>query len=320
MRWSSGHLYFDYAIGVDVDLAGAGFDLRRHRRIHHRRTFHSLHTHRHRWLEATGVEAQADQLVTAAAEGFGGQLCAGLEGCHGVLEQGVFVGLAGVRGDAEVHSTHFQGLQHFPGELGQCAEIGAFQAQLSALAPGSNFLALVVVHRVAVAAAGGDADAFDLARLGDAGIQGLADLRGEGGWVAVLGFAVEGDVHQVVGNFLSDLGAQCDLVIARFFGHDRGAQQGGGAQQQGGGEAGQWQHDDSFICWAHGVCAAFQRVDVAIRLNGLNPVPHFYGRLFIAVTLHAIERGSVQFALQLACCGVLPQLAVQRLGYTPAAR
>ncbi|MNU00893.1 hypothetical protein D3C72_2441330 [compost metagenome] len=57
--------------------------------------------------------------------------------------------------------------------------------------------------------------------------------------------AVEGDVHQVVGDFLIDLGAQGDLVVADLFGMGREAEQTSGAEEQGTGEAGQWQHDDS---------------------------------------------------------------------------
>jgi hypothetical protein len=48
-----------------------------------------------------------------------------------------------------------------------------------------------------------------------------------------------------VGDFLSDLGAQGNLVVANLVGMGREAEQASGAEDQGTGKTGQWLHDDS---------------------------------------------------------------------------
>ncbi|CAI8730598.1 hypothetical protein EMIT0P43_120124 [Pseudomonas jessenii] len=171
---------------------------------------------------------------------------AGLEGGHGVLEQGVFAGLAGRGGDSEVHAAHFQVGEQFAGQLRQRSEVRAFQAQFGALAPAGDFLALGVIDRVAVAAALAQSDVLDLLGLGQRLVHGGADIGGEFGRVGVLFFGVEGHDHQVAGHFLTDFGAQGNLVVMKLVG-GQGREAGDGANAQGeeGGAAAECVHEGS---------------------------------------------------------------------------
>ncbi len=80
--------------------------------------------------------------------------------------------------------------------------------------------------------------AFDRSGLAQRLVEGAGDLCGECRGVAVLRFAVEGHVHQVVVDLLADLGAQGDLVVARFVGLGAEAEQSGGADNEGSGKTG----------------------------------------------------------------------------------
>jgi len=155
-------------------------------------------------------------------------------------------------------------LQQFAGQLGQFGKFGAFQAQLGTFAPGTDALAIVAVHRVAVAAAQADLHALALPGAGDGLVEDLGDAGGQLGRIVVLGFAVEGDLHQVVGHLLAHFGAQADLVVVQGVGLGRAGQQGDGQQQ--GGETDGRDHANSL---AIGPQAVVIRVDVALAANGL---------------------------------------------------
>ncbi|CAI8999062.1 hypothetical protein EMIT0P44_80132 [Pseudomonas sp. IT-P44] len=197
------------------------------------------------WI-TVAVQVEVDDFVTLAAQRVGGQLCSGLEGGHGVFEQGVFAGLAGWRGDGEVHAAHFQVGEQFAGQFRQGGEVGAFQAQFGAFAPASDFLALGVVDRVAVAATLAQGDVFDLLGLGQRFVHGGADIGREFGRVGILFFGVEGHDHQVAGNFLTDFGAQGNLVVMQLVGgHGREAGDGANAEGEKGGAAAESVHENS---------------------------------------------------------------------------
>ncbi|MNE26029.1 hypothetical protein D3C80_1193790 [compost metagenome] len=141
-----------------------------------------------------------------------------------------------------MHVGHLQLVEQLAAELGEGGEVGTFQAQFGALAPGDDLAPLLLVDRIAVAAAEADADRLDRAGAGHGTIERVGDLRCQLGRVAELCLAVEGDVHAVVGNLTIDLGTQADLVVARWLlGVTWQAVQAAAEDEQGG-ETGQVAH------------------------------------------------------------------------------
>ncbi|MNF74544.1 hypothetical protein D3C84_565810 [compost metagenome] len=187
---------------------------------------------------AAAVEIEVDHFVAFATQGFSGQLGAGLEGIDSVLEQFVLAGFACGRGNGEVHAAHFQVLQQAPGEFRQGREVGTFQAQFGALTPTGDLLTLVVIDRVAVAAALADFHFLDLAGLLHRLVHGLGDFLGQFARIGVLRFAVQGHGHQVARHFLADFGTQRDLVVAWFFCQRGQAGEQAGGHDEGGAAAG----------------------------------------------------------------------------------
>ena len=84
--------------------------------------------------------------------------------------------------------------------------------------------------------------------LGQRFVHGGADVGGEFGRVGVLFFGVEGHDHQVAGHFLTDFGAQGNLVVMKLVG-GQGREAGDAADGQGekGGAAAKCVHESSLM-------------------------------------------------------------------------
>ena len=110
-------------------------------------------------------------------------------------------------------------------------EVTALDADLTALTPAHDILALFVIDRVAAAVTAADADAAGLACGFQTGIEAAGNSFGQLGRVAVLGFGVEGHLHGVMIDRLLDLGAQRYLVVADVIRLGAAGKQRSGEQQ-----------------------------------------------------------------------------------------
>ena len=200
------------------------------------------------WLWITRrIEVQVDQFVTLATQGVGHQLRAVFEGGDGVLEQGVFAGFARGRGDGEVHATHFQIFQQFASQFGESGKVRALEAQFGAFAPAGDFLAFVIIDRVAVAAALTNRDVLDLTRLAEGLVHGFGDVCSQFGRIRVLRFAVQRDHHQVALDFLADFGTYGNLIVMNLFSQRRQTGKRCGAKGEEGGSGAKAEHKNSLL-------------------------------------------------------------------------
>ena len=187
-------------------------------------------------MHVLGIEVQVDDLVVAAAQAACGDVGACLERLDGLGDQLVFGLAAAVSGQAELHAAKAQVAKQLAGQRGDGGKVAALDIQFAALAPGNDVFTLLVIHRVAAAAAAADADILALACGFQTGIEAQGNGCGQFGRVAVLVLGVEGHLHGVMIDRLLDLGLQGNLVVTGLVGLGGAGQQAATEQQAGQGQ------------------------------------------------------------------------------------